>query len=162
MATENDIYTTALNDGMPEPLALLIVAQSKHETGGYSSHAFTAYNNAFGYSCVQGAKWQTGCGTLADNGLPLAIYDNVHDSTHELTDWIKRRVKDGRFPEDLSTITDPGEYAQLLKNAGYYGDTVSNYAAGIANWFSGNIAVAGGSIGIVLIIVFAAWIILKK
>ena len=148
------IYTTALQDSMPDPLALLITAQAAHETGGFTSNFFVNGNNAFGYSCVNGAKWQSGCGTNADNGVPIALYASVQDSVHEMTDWIKRRQIEGSFPADLSTITDPTQYATLLKTAGYYGDTVANYAAGIASWFSDNIAtVAIGGAGLLVIAV---------
>ena len=154
------IYTTALQDGMPDNLALLITAQAAHETNGFTSNFFVNNNNAFGYSCVTGAKWQTGCGSNADNGAPIAVYASVPDSVHELTDWIKRRQSDGSFPADLSTIADAATYAQFLKNAGYYGDTVANYTAGIENWFSDNIAtVAIGGAGLLIlgVILFLAF-----
>lgn len=127
---------TAVNDGMPVTLASFIVAQSKHETGNYSHRFFKVGKNAFGYAYVKGAKWQLPKGgPNADNGIPIAQYASVENSVHELTDWIKRRQKSGKFPKDLTTISTPQQYATLLKNAGYYGDTLSNYTAGLINAF---------------------------
>jgi hypothetical protein len=150
MTADQIIYATALNNGIPSPLALLMVAQSKHETGDYTSHAFTQFNNAFGYAYVPGAQLQTGPGLTADNGQPVAAYANVSDSALEMVNWIYRRQDEGKFPADLSTITDADTYAGLLKQCGYYGDSFTNYSAGIARWFTDNIALAS-STGILLL-----------
>jgi hypothetical protein len=149
MTAEQIIYQTALSSGIPQPLALLIVAQSKHETGDYTSNAFTLFKNAFGYAYVPGALLQVGPGLVADNGQPVAAYASVADSAKEMVNWIFRRVNEGRFP-DLTTITDPDQYAQLLKNCGYYGDSVSNYTAGISRWFTDNITVVSTT-GIIIL-----------
>lgn len=135
MATsENKILNTAIADGMPVLLANYIVAQSKHETGNYTSNFFKFYNNAFGYSYAAGSKWQTGGGTLADNGSPIAKYKSVEDSVHELTDWIKRRQNEGKFPKNLNSINTPDKYVILLKQSGYYGDTITNYLKGVLSF----------------------------
>ena len=140
---EQSIYNAAragtTNPGLPDLLAELLVAQAKHESGNFDSRAFIQGFNAFGYSYVPGAVWQTGePGLIADNGQPVAKYKSVADSTREIVDWIYRRVKEGKFPRDLSTITTPEQYAKLLKDAGYYGDTVSNYAGGLRRFFGGS------------------------
>ena len=122
--------------GLPPVLASLLVAQAAHETGNFTSNLFRSFNNAFGYMYVPGALYQVGAGSLADNGQPIAKYNSIEDSTKEVIDWIYRRVADGKFPKDLTTITNPNQYAELLKNAGYYGDTVSNYAAGLRKFFA--------------------------
>lgn len=136
MTTEQYIYNIATGDGIPPVLASLIVDQSKHETGNYSSRFFTVGNNAFGYSYNPESKWQLDKGgPNADNGVPIAQYANLKNSVHEMTDWIKRRQSDGKFPGDLASITTPDEYAHLLKSAGYYQDAESNYARALANYF---------------------------
>lgn len=121
--------------GVPDPLAALLVAQAKHETGDFSSNAFRTGNNAFGYSYFPTSDWQKGPGLIADNGQPIATYSNVGDSTREIVDWIYRRVKEGVFPGDLSIITTPEQYAVLLKKAGFYGDSVTNYTNGLIRYF---------------------------
>ncbi len=133
---EQRIYDTAFDDGMPPVLAALLVDQSKHETGNYSSRFFTVGKNAFGYSYDKDSKWQLDMGgPTADNGVAIAQYRTVENSVHEITDWIKRRQAEGKFPPDLGAITTPESYAHLLKAAGYYGDTESNYAAALSKYF---------------------------
>jgi len=142
-AFSNDVYTTAKAGtptnprGVPDTLAALMVAQAKHESGNFSSNLFQKYNNAFGYSYPASgpSKWMIGAGSIADNGRPIAAYKNIQDSTREIVDWIYRRVKEGKFPANLDTIRTPEEYALLLKNAGYYGDTFANYFRGLTSFF---------------------------
>ena len=139
-AYENMIFNAAIsgndvNQGLPERLAQLLVEQSAHETNGWTSNFFVHGNACFGYSCVPGSKWQSGCSASnADNGAKVGYYNSVEDSTQEVVDWIYRRVKDGKFPSDLTTITTSDQYASLLKNAGYYGDTEENYVTGLKKW----------------------------
>ena len=122
--------------GLPDALASLLVAQANHETGRFSSNIFIQGNNAFGYTHVPGGRYQLPePGRIADNGQPAAKYANVEDSVREIVDWIYRRVKEGKFPANLDSIQTPAQYAQLLKNAGYYGDTLSNYQRGLQQFF---------------------------
>jgi uncharacterized FlgJ-related protein len=138
--TDKLIFDAARADGMPVILSNLIVAQSKHETTDvkkkqpYTSNAFVKNNNAFGYKAVKGAKWQLGPGITSSEKDPYANYASVENSVHELTDWIKRRQKQGKFPSDLNTITEPVQYANLLKACGYFGDPVQNYISGLTKY----------------------------
>lgn len=159
MSYEQRIYDTVRAGtptnpkGVPAPLAALLVAQAKHETGNFKSNAFVTANNAFGYSYVSGGQWQVGKGLIADNGQPVAKYASVEDSAREIVDWIYRRVKEGKFPVNLDGITTPEQYAALLKNAGYYGDSLTNYLKGLKHWFSslGDFAKDNsGSIGLLI------------
>ena len=127
------------NPGLPQALAELMVDQSAHETNGWTSDFFVNNNNCFGYECDNSSEWQDGCSTAtADNGATVGNYDAIEDSCKELVDWIYRRVSDGKFPSDLNTITTADQYATLLKNAGYYGDTEANYLQGLKTW-AGNL-----------------------
>lgn len=128
------IYDTAIKDGMPEKLAALIVAQAKHETGNYTSKFFKVYLNCFGYSKTA-SKWQLHIQTPnADNAAPIAAYGSIENSVHELTDWIKRRQREKKFPADLNTIDKAETYVTLLKHCGYFGDTLNNYLAGVNHY----------------------------
>lgn len=127
------IKEIAVLDGMPDKLSDLIAAQAAHETGYFSSNAFKQNNNLFGYKYVPGAKWQSGAGRKSTEGDPYAQYDSIDDSVHELTAWIVRRQKQGKFPADLSTIDTPQEYAKLLKACGYYGAPESEYLNGLVH-----------------------------
>lgn len=134
------IYNAAVsgnssNGGLPSALANILVHQSGNETAGWTSHFFTEYNNCFGYSCVPGAKWQSGCSSgNADNGVKVAAYKSIEDSTQEIVDWIYRRQDEGKFPSDLDTITTDEQYADLLKSAGYYQAPTSNYLEQMLYW----------------------------
>lgn len=134
-AIDNLIYKTATGDGLPRRLAVLVVAQARLETANYT-HKFAAKgNNYFGYSYVKGAKWQIAPGGLADNKQKIAQYASVEDSVHELTDWIRRRQKDGQFPKDLNVIQTPLQYASYLRNGAhpYGGLSTKQYADGITS-----------------------------
>ena len=132
------IYLKALSNGMPELLARFITGQAYHESGQYKGKFATKYNSYFGYSFDKNSKWQSAPGSLADNGAKIAGYASLEDSVSEMTDWIKRRVKQKRFP-DLGTITTPLMYAQYLYKCGYFQgwkkytpeQNISFYAKGI-------------------------------
>jgi hypothetical protein len=134
---------TPYNAGVTPTLAALMVAQARHETGNFTSRFFRENNNAFGYAYYAGSYYQTGAGAVADNGQPIASYPDIEASTSEVVDWIYRRYRQGKFP-DPATITTPEAYATALKNAGYYGDALSNYMAGLKRFFV-PMAVAGGA-----------------
>jgi len=125
------IYATAFSDEMPAFMCSLIEAQSKHETGNYTSNAFLKNNNCFGYKYVKGAKFQVAPGITSTEGNPYAKYASIENSVHELCAWIRRRQKEKKFPEDLNVITSPDQYARLLKFCGYYGDPLKNYINGL-------------------------------
>lgn len=131
MKTEQLIYNTALSDGMPDKVAGFMVAQSKLESGNYKHRFFTIGKNAFGYSADKNSKWQIKPGSKADNGIPIAQYATIQDSVHEVTSWIKRRQKEGKFPKDLTEITTIDKYGSLLFNARYGGRSAKEYINGM-------------------------------
>lgn len=134
-STSQTIFDTAVADGMPKYLASLLVAQAKHETGNYTSKFFISYHNCFGYSKVMGGVWQLSIQTPnADNAKPIAAYDSIENSVHEITHWIKRRQKEKHFPSDLNAIKTPDRYVILLKQSGYFEDTIENYLAGVKHY----------------------------
>lgn len=149
---------TSKNAGLPDALARLMLAQSKHETGNYTSNLFRKYNNAFGYS-YSGSQYQIAAGSNADNGLPIAAYSSIEDSARELVDYIYRRRAAGQFPA-LDTITTPEQYAALLKKVGYYGDTETNYLQGLKRWFTPVTVAAGG--GLLIVAAIAAYYLLYR
>jgi hypothetical protein len=136
---------TPNNPGMPDPLASLMVAQARHETGDFTSRFFRENNNAFGYAYYSGSLYQDGGGSIADNGSPIGSYPSIEASTMEVIDWIWRRFRRGEFP-DPASIQDPETYARALKNAGYYGDTLSNYLAGLKRFYTPIAAVSGAGL----------------
>jgi hypothetical protein len=137
MTTEQIIYNTAIKDGIPPRIAEYLVSQSKHETGNYSHRFFTVGKNAFGYSYNKNSKWQLDRGgPLADNGVAIAQYGSLENSVHEITDWIKRRQAEGKFPKDLNAIASPYEYAELLKKSGYYQADLATYGSRLTYFYN--------------------------
>lgn len=122
-----------VNPGLPGILPEILLAQAKHETGNFTSRAFRLHNNLFGYSYVPGARYQTGPGLIADNGQPVASYATIEDSVKEIIDWLYRRVKEGKFT--FPEIQDPAAYAEKIRKAGYYTDTLENYRRGLLAFF---------------------------
>lgn len=154
MTPNETIYNTSISDGMPPALATLITAQANHETNGFTSNVFKTCNNAFGYKYV-GQSLATGACVNAPEGDQFAKYLSLENSTHEITAWIKRRQQEGVFPADLNTITTPDQYAALLKDAGYYGDTEANYTNGLIYWLQqiGNVITRPTGAAILLVII---------
>ena len=147
MTNEEKVYNTCLQQGIPNDLALLVVAQSKHESDDYTSGIFTHCNNSFGYKT---GGYVTGCSFNSD----YRPYSNIEGSTIEICNWLKRRVIDGSFP-DLYSITTAEQYASLLKNAGYYGDSYTNYLAGLKRWFNDNLSIiTASSTGLLIAAIF--------
>lgn len=139
------IYSTLKGDGIPDPLASLVLAQAKHETNNFTSNVFINCNNAFGYKAVYNAL---PC-LLSPEGTYYEKYKGVADSAHELSAYLYRRVADGSFPP-LNKITSTDQYSSLLKKAGYYGAPVSVYAEGLARWYKSPAVITGA--GILLIV----------
>jgi ribonuclease HI len=146
------IYNEAIAQGMPGSMASLIVTQARHESKDFTSHVFLTDNNLNGYKYV-GQKIATK-GLKSPEGDSYAHYTDVKYSVQEICNWIKKRQRLGVFPQDLTTIKTPEQYAQLLKSVGYYGDTVANYTKGLKKYFKDYGAATGVSIGLVLLAVF--------
>lgn len=152
---------TPYNPGVSAVLAELITAQARHESANFTSNLFKKYNNAVGYSYYRGSPYQTGAGSNADNGAPIAAYGRLEDSIKELVDWLYRRSREGKLPP-LKSLTTPSAYAEALKASGYYGDTLQNYLKGLANWFRVITPGAAASSGVILLLVAAVLYFSRK
>lgn len=146
--TENEqiVLNTARSQGMPAYLSNLILAQAKHESNNFTSAVYQDCNNAFGYSAPGGVNYCKGHSFYR-------AYNNLQESVIELTNWIKRRQKENKFPQDLNTITSPDQYAQLLKSSGYYEDSTINYTNGLKRWFVNNILPVSTSLIFIALVV---------
>ena len=127
------IYAKALSEGMPQFVSVCIVVQAAHETAGFTSNVFLSCNNLNGYKWVNQSTAAGPC-LKSPEGDYYAKYNTIEDSVHEICAWIRRRQKEGKFPADLNSITTLEQYAQLLKNSGWYGDSVANYTSGLYYW----------------------------
>lgn len=134
MAFELIIYQTLIEQKIPAPLAKLITAQSQFESGNYKSRVFLTDNNAFGYKYVGQKIASKGLPSPKSEGDNYAHYASVKDSAIELSNWVKRRVKEKKFPA-LNKITTAEQYSGLLKASGYYTSAESNYTKGLKYYF---------------------------
>lgn len=136
---ETLIFNLLISSGIPAPLSLLIVAQSKHETalGGvpFMSYSYFKRNNLFGYGYVKSSKYQSGDGGAhpknEDNGH-YAKYDTVENSILEIAAYYKRK-KVLFFP-----IQDQSTFVAALKSVGYFSGTSTIYTAGVKKFYKSN------------------------
>jgi hypothetical protein len=128
---------------LPDAIAKIITAQSGHETAGWTSNIYNTLNNCFGFG-------------YSGNGNYYG-YNSIEDSVSDLVNWVSAKIP------NFQNITDPTVYAQALHDNGYYTDTVSNYANGIANYFDNNLQLAAGvSVAALVGIGLLLYFILKK
>ena len=130
------------NYGLPDAISKIITAQSGHETAGWTSNVYKTLNNCFGYGYTGGGNYYG--------------YNDIEGSVQDVVAWLTEHIP------DFQDITDPTAYAQALSAAGYYTDTVSNYANGIINYMNDNLQIVAGAsvavlvaIGVVLYMIFA-------
>ncbi len=137
MSAVDTIYNVSVSNGVPKRVAKYLVSMAAHETGDFSHRFFTVGNNAFGYSYNPSSKWQLNKGgDKADNGVSIAQYSNVENSTREVLDWIKKRQSSGVFPKNLEDIDNIDEFAQYLKKGGYFQADTQSYANGVRRYYN--------------------------
>jgi hypothetical protein len=161
MTVQDRIYNQALRDGIPDTFARLMVAWFSYETAynglPFNSPVFLRCNNVAGYKYV-GQQTAAGACSISPEGDPYAYYRTLEDSVHEISLWIGRRMNEGIFPADLRTITNTYQLSVLLKNAQYYGDTVTRYSNGLAYWWEQvkGLQLSGKTAGIGLLLLVGA------
>lgn len=120
------IYQTSRQEGAPDVVAKLIISQSQHETGNWTSTVFKDDHNGFGMKVpsIRKDPYIKGPSVHAvkrEGGIPYAHYDNLADSTRSLIHWIKYNKI------DWADIDTPEKYADVFKRKKYYGDALSTY-----------------------------------
>lgn len=129
----NYVIKIAMENQMPLQLSRLLACHSAFETANWTNNNFLKNNNGYGYKFVLGAKLQLPKeGIHSTESDHYAAYATFEDSIKEVCLWIGRRVKESKFPKDLTIIQMPEQYAFLLKSCGYYGGKETDYAKGIA------------------------------
>lgn len=135
---EKTIFNLLIKSGIPAPLSLLIVAQSKHETAirgtPYMSYSYFVRNNLFGYGHVKNNPLQSDGGKHPEDNSHYAKYPNIENSILDIIGYYKRK-KSTFFP-----ITDKAEFVNALKKYGYYGDPVSVYLGGVKKFYKSNLS----------------------
>jgi uncharacterized FlgJ-related protein len=151
------IYNVVRGAGLPTSLSSFIVAQARLETANFTSNVFRKCNNAFGYKAVGTAPKCTG----STEGDYYRQYATVEDSAKEIVGWIRRRQNEGKFPNDLTSIVTPEQYATLLKQSGFYGSPERDYASGLRRYWQQYKNLTGGSGLAIVALVALLWIIRK-
>lgn len=158
------VYDTAINCGLKDVQAKLIVGQATLESGRFKSNVFLKTNNAFGMKVPNKRpktyiKGASGIVMKSEGSTPYAEYESLQQSVTDLikgwhifnkTNWEK--------------ITTANEYANYLKSKGYYGSDIQGYISNIANtvktlsW----IRPATNTIAVLFFISIASYLIYKN
>lgn len=103
----------------------LIWAQWYHETGGFTSELFRTGNNLGGFTTTEdmGDDWRQ-----PDGDLWYKPFSSREEGARFAGAYLANYVENG-----IADATDPVSYAQALKNGGYYGASVEEYAAGLTS-----------------------------
>ena len=103
----------------------LIWAQWYHETGGFTSELFRTGNNLGGFTTTEdmGDDWRQ-----PDGDLWYKPFSSREDGARFAGAYLANYVENG-----IADATDPVSYAQALKNGGYYGASVEEYASGLTS-----------------------------
>lgn len=129
MTIDQQIYNTAIEQGFNPIAAKLIVAQARFESADYTSNVFKKNNNTSGVKFI-GQK-NAVQGTLSPEGNYYAKYNTIQDSLNDKIVRLYNIKMRGVSPEQLKNAKDATEFANLLKQRGYYGSLASEYAAGL-------------------------------
>jgi len=123
------IYNTAIQQGFNPMAAKLIAAQARFESADYSSNVFKLNNNTSGIKFI--GQPNAVRGTLSPEGDYYAHFDTIQDSVNDKIVRIYNITMRGVTPKQLKDSTDATEFANLLKQRGYYTSPASEYASGL-------------------------------
>ena len=116
----NDLLTYLYNTGINNELSGFMVAQSAHETNGWTSDVFKEKNNAFGMMKPDLSDYYT--------------YTGVQYSALDLVNWYTRhRNNILSLPLYVGNLKD---YVNFLKRNNYFTDTEENYYNGCEYWYN--------------------------
>ena len=103
----------------------LIWAQWYHETGGFTSELFRTGNNLGSFTTTEdmGDDWRQ-----PDGDLWYKPFSSREEGARFAGAYLANYVENG-----IADATDPVSYAQALKNGGYYGASVEEYASGLTS-----------------------------
>ena len=123
------IYDTAIEQGFNPVAAKLIAAQARFESADYTSNVFKTDNNTSGIKYI--AQANATKGLLSPEGNYYAHFDTIQDCINDKIVRLYNIKMGGVTPEQLKDSTDATEFANLLKERGYYGSSASEYASGL-------------------------------
>ena len=113
------IYDNLVGLGVSPELALIVVAQAKHESGNYNSDIFWENHNFFGMKHPRKRK-TTSIGSSRGHAVYLSFEDAITDYFYYLEVF--------GYPLDEKVVK---RWVILLKNKGYFEDSFSRYYNGV-------------------------------
>lgn len=119
------MYKYLIDSGVDRQTALILVAQSMHETGVFTSKLCTEYKNYYGMK--QPVKRETTSIGKTPNGY--ASYSNAEQSINDLVLWLK----EFNSPDSFSSVS---EYVSFIKSKGYFEDTLTNYMSAVSKHYN--------------------------
>ena len=135
------VYDTAIAQGFSPQAAKLVVAQARFESADYTSNVFKNNNNTSGIKYIGSRQKNAQQGTLSPEGDYYAKFDTVQDGINDKIVRLYNITMSGVTPQQLKDTTNPDQFADLLKQRRYYGNTaygtsqatkdIANYAAGL-------------------------------
>ncbi len=123
------IYDTAIQQGFNPMAAKLIAAQARFESADYTSNVFNNNNNTSGIKYI--GQPNAVRGSLSPEGDYYAHFYTIQDSVNDKIVRLYNITMNGVTPEQLKNSTNATEFANLLKQRGYYGSSASEYASGL-------------------------------
>lgn len=129
MSIDQQIYDTAIKQGFNSKAAKLIAAQARFESADYTSNVFKNNNNTSGIKFIGQANATKG--TLSPEGDYYAHFNTIQDSINDKIVRLYNITMRGVTPQQLKNATDATEFANLLKQRGYYGSSALEYANGL-------------------------------
>ena len=116
----NTLLASLYNTGINNELSGYMVAQSAHETNGWTSDVFKNNNNAFGMMKPDLSDYYT--------------YTDVQYSALDIVNWYTRhRNNILSLPLYIANLKD---YVNFLKRNNYFTDSEENYFSGCQYWYT--------------------------
>ena len=126
---DQSIYNTALQQGFTPTAAKFVVAQARFESADYKSSVFKNNNNTSGIKFI--GQPNATRGSLSPEGNYYARFNTVQDSVNDKIARIYNITMRGVTPTQLKNSESVDDFARLLKQRGYFTDTLSNYTSGL-------------------------------
>jgi len=123
------IYDLAIANGFNQNTAKYVVAQSRLESANYTSNVFK-YNNYLNGMKYTGQANATK-GTKSPEGDYYAKWNTPEDSARDVIERYYGETIKGVTPAQLKNAADSTEFANLLKQRGYFGVSASQYGSGL-------------------------------
>lgn len=124
------ILNALINAGVNASVIPFLMAQIAHETAGFKSRVLKTDNNASGIMFINKPLKQKNA--VRGSKYPANEGKYFYARFATLNDWAKDYLRIlGKTPQTAISLTD---FAQKLRNRGYYTDPVNVYAKGLIFW----------------------------